>query len=85
MVYVLRTLSTERSLIIAIQIVSIANSQDVTVSLIEPNPILHLWVGSFTTFNTPIDNIGNNSVTRDPTSLSIGSRGLPSAGDNIVA
>lgn len=65
-------LSIKGSLLVAVQIVAVADFQNVTVSLVEPDAILRFRIRTFTTFNATIDDVGDNPITGKATSLSVG-------------
>lgn len=76
---------SEMPLVVAVQVISIANLKKVTVPLVETNAIFHLFVPSLTAFKSAIDDVRDDTITRSSTSCLIGSRGTPSASNHIVA
>lgn len=67
-----------------VQIVSRANSEYSTVSSVETDPVLHLCIIAFPTFNSAIDDVCNDTVARDATGGRIYTGRFPSAGYDIV-
>jgi hypothetical protein len=52
--------------IVAIQVVAIADTQDVTIQLVEPDPICYCisFIRPFTTLKVSIDNVSCHSISR---------------------
>lgn len=55
-------------MVVAIQVVAVADSKDVTVSLVETDPVCHPAVLATTAFEASVDDVGAHSVTRHPSS-----------------
>ena len=70
---------------ITIQVVPIAQSQLVTIPLIEPDSISHTIIITMPTFDATVDYVGDDTVAWDSTSWPISSRWCPFAYDDIVA
>ena len=56
----------ERPLVVAVQVVAIANPKYITVPLIETYAVLDLRNYPFPTFNTSIDDVCDNTKTGKP-------------------
>lgn len=75
----------KRPLIVAVEVVAIADSQDVTVSLVEPNTIRNPSVLPSPALKPSVYDVGDRPVPGQPTSRTIPGRRAPPPRDDVVA
>ncbi|KAK2991943.1 hypothetical protein RJ640_027834 [Escallonia rubra] len=75
----------KRLLLVAVQIIAIANFQYVAVSLVEANPVRHLCIRTLPAFDPSVDDVSDNTVAWGPAGCIVCAGWPPSARDNIVA
>lgn len=75
----------KRLLIIAVKVVTITNSKQITVPLEKPYAVRHSPIRALTTFKSTVDDVCDRTIPGIPTGWLIGSGRVPSPGDNIMA
>lgn len=77
--------SSKRPLVGAVEVIPVAHSQQVAVSLVEPDPVLDLARGWLPTLDPSIDDVGDDSISRNPSGSGVGARRGPLPCDDAVA
>ncbi|RZS15902.1 hypothetical protein BHM03_00047822 [Ensete ventricosum] len=73
------------SLVVAVQVGSVAHPQQVAVPLVEADPIRHPGVGPFPALQPAIDDVGDDTVARKPSGRPVGVGWRPPPGYHVVA
>ena len=73
------------SLGIAVEVVAIADTKDITVSLVKSNAIGNSRVLTSPTLQPSVDDVGDGSIPLKPTRRPVPGRGRPSTRDDVMA
>jgi hypothetical protein len=76
--------AVEGPLVVAVQVVAVADAKDVAVAGVEEGPVGHLLVVAFAALDA-VDDVGDDAVARKPPRGLVGGRGGPLLGGHVVA
>jgi len=78
-------LGSERRLIVAVQVRSITDAKNVTITLVEADAVLLLRAAAFPALQPPVNDVGHRSISGCPTGGTVAAGRSPFPGHDVVA